>query len=110
VEIGSGVSNEVSFDIGPCQIQLNFDSGEYCTGSAWNLNVISNFGGAMMHLSGTANGEPWEITSWGRTGPDGSFSQTGTFVPGSEGAHTMRVRIGAAHSNIFSFRVSRCGP
>jgi len=110
VEVGGKVSNQVSFSVARCQIQLMLNSNEYCSGAPWNLRVGSDFPNAWMNLSGTTNGMFWEIANWRRTGPDGSFAEAGTFVPGSEGSHTMRVLIGAAQSNVFSFRVSRCGP
>jgi N-acetylneuraminic acid mutarotase len=110
VDIGGSISNTVSFQVSRCQIQFTLNSNDYCTGDSWNLRVESDFPNAWMNLSGSANNEPWEIPNWRRTGTDGTFVETGTFVPGSEGSHTMRVRVGAAQSNLFPFRVSRCGP
>lgn len=110
VEVGGKVSNSVPFRVTRCQIQLTLNSNEYCTGAPWNLKITSDFPNAWMNLSGTTNNGPWELVNWRRTGTDGAFSEAGTFVPGSEGSHTMRVGIGAAQSNLFSFRVSRCGP
>jgi hypothetical protein len=90
-------------------MQLALNASEYCTGASWNLNVDSSFPNAWLKLSGTTNNEPWEITNWLTTGVDGKLTEVGTFVPGSEGAHSLRVRMGPAQSNLFSFRVSRCG-
>jgi hypothetical protein len=110
VDIGGIYSNPVSFEVSPCQIQLALDSSEYCTGALWTLHVDSDFPGAFINLSGTTNGKPWEIANWLTTGDDGKRTVYGAFVEGNEGAHSLRVRIGAAQSNLFSFRVSRCGP
>jgi hypothetical protein len=108
VEIDGRVSNEVSFSVTRCEIQLTLEATEYCTGDSWNLKITSDFSNAGMNLSGSTNNVAWEVANWRRTGSDGAFSEVGTFVSGSEGSHTLRVRIGAAQSNLFSFKVSRC--
>jgi galactose oxidase-like protein/Kelch motif protein len=110
VDVGGKVSNKVSLTVARCQIQLTLNLSDYCTGAPWNLKVMSDFPNARINLSGTTNNEPWEIVDWGRTGPDGNFAQTGTFAPGSEGVHTLRVRIGTVQSALLPLRVSRCGP
>jgi hypothetical protein len=110
VDVGGKLSNTISFQVSRCQVRFALNASEYCTGDSWSVKIDSDFPNAWMNLSGTSNTEPWEIPNWRRTGADGSFSEAGTLVPGSEGSHTMRVRIGAAQSNLFPFRVSRCGP
>jgi Kelch motif protein len=109
VDIGGRFSNAVSFDVSHCPIQIALNSSEYCTGASWTLKLDSDFPNAWMSLSGTSNNEPWEIANWRATGVDGKLTEAGTFLPGSEGAHSLRARIGAAQSDLFSFRVSRCG-
>jgi hypothetical protein len=108
VDIDGRVSNAVSFSVTRCEIQLTLEETEYCTGDSWNLKITSDFSNALINLSGSTNNVAWEVANWRRTESDGTFSEVGTFASGSEGSHRLRVRIGPAQSNLFSFKVSRC--
>jgi uncharacterized delta-60 repeat protein len=92
------------------EVRLSLNSTRYCTGDTWDLRVASRAPNDWIDLSGTSGGAAWQIQAWRRTGSDGSLTATGTFVPGTEGAHTLRVRVGDWMSNIVSFTVSTCGP
>ena len=86
---------------------LTLNSTRYCIGDSWNLRV-SSWPNSLIQLSGTSNGNPWEVPDWGKTDTNGTFSETGTFVAGAEGNHSVRVDVGGRVSNAVSFDVSRC--
>jgi hypothetical protein len=107
---GEMVSSEVSLAIVKCELRISLDASQYCTGDSWTLKVSGNVPHAWLDLTGSTGGEPWNVPQWQQTGSDGSLTQVGVFVPGSDGSHTLSVRIGDLLSNTVSFTVSRCGP
>ncbi len=78
---------------------------DFHVGDSWTFHVMSAMPSANVKLLGISNGTPWTIESWGRTASDGSFTATGSFMPGSEGLHDLRVIVGGAQSNQVRFRV-----
>jgi hypothetical protein len=65
---------------------------------------------AAVRLLGSSNGASWEIDRWASTDHTGSFSTSGTFADGTEGAHTLRVEIGGLPSNTFHLSILNCKP
>ena len=109
---GGKTSSSISVTIENCSVHLdltNSKSGnpqtDFYIGDSWTAHVTGSMPGANVKLLGISNGTPWTIESWGRTGSDGSFTATGTFPPGSDGNHALRVVLGAAQSNEVRFRV-----
>jgi hypothetical protein len=109
---GGKTSSSISVTIENCSVHLdltNSKSGnpqtDFYIGDSWTAHVTGSMPGANVKLLGISNGTPWTIESWGRTGSDGSFTTTGTFPPGSDGNHALRVVLGAAQSNEVRFRV-----
>jgi len=109
---GGKTSNTVSVAVESCSVHLDLMNSKFPTihtdfyvGDSWTVHVVSSLPGANVKLLGTSNGTPWTIESWGRTASDGSFTATGTFLPGSDGIHALRVIVGSAQSNQVHFRV-----
>jgi photosystem II stability/assembly factor-like uncharacterized protein len=91
------------------QIPVLSLQSEYCARSPWTLAVSNGPPNTPIRLTGTGNGQPWEIPQWGTTDANGNFSQDGTFNKQVLGSWTEIVEVGGAHSNGISFVVSDCG-
>ena len=72
------------------------------------MGVENALSDTSIDLIGISNGASWEVPAWRRTTNTGNFFEAGTFGPGTEGEHTVRVRIGDTLSNTVSFTVSHC--
>jgi hypothetical protein len=81
---------------------------EYCATSEWTLTVSNGPPNTIISLTGTGNGQPWEIPGWGTTDANGNFSLAGTFTEQVRGSWTEMVDVGGTHSNVISFVVSDC--
>jgi hypothetical protein len=82
--------------------------GQYCIGGSWKLNVGNGTTNASIRLSGTSNGQFWEVRDWRKTNRDGNWIEFGGFAAGAEGNHFLRVDINGVLSNDLSFVVSNC--
>jgi photosystem II stability/assembly factor-like uncharacterized protein len=87
---------------------LSLNSAQYCIGNSWTLRVSNGVPGTDARLVGISNGNSWEIPFWRRTDLDGSFSESGIFLQGTAGTHTLTVEIDGFRSNTVSFVVSQC--
>jgi hypothetical protein len=89
---------------------LTLDSTKYCVGASWRLRVMNGDLQYPIRLLGVSNGEPWEISNWGKPDSNGSFSVGGTFGGGTEGSHSLSVEIAGRLSDPIWFLVSHCNP
>lgn len=87
-----------------------FLESEYCVKAPWKLRVGNSAPDSPVRLLGTSNGQSWEISEWGKTDANGSFSAEGIFPEGTEGNYSLRVEIGGVVSNLVSFVISNCKP
>jgi hypothetical protein len=101
---GGKTSSSISVTIENCSVHLELNSS-FHVGDSWTARVTGGMPGANVRGLGISNGTPWTIESWGRTATDGSFTATGTFPPGSDGDHALRVIVGTAQSNEVRFKV-----
>ena len=86
---------------------LSVDS-QNCIGRSWQLKVGNAVPNVSIRLSGTSNGQSWELQDWRTTDRKGSWVEVGTFPPGAEGSHYLRVSTNGVPSNVMSFVVSNC--
>jgi hypothetical protein len=107
---GDTSSNKVPFKVSQCRIRLVLDSSAYCSGGLWNMRVEGGMPGASLSLAGISNGESWQFAEFGQVQDNGVFSTSGTFGPGSEGEHSLRILAGSERSNLFRLTISRCEP
>ena len=101
---GGKVSNTVSVGIDTCPVQLELNSN-FHVGDPWTARVTGAMPGANVALLGIWGTAPWTMESWGRTDNDGTFITTGTFPPGTEDNHALRVVVGTAQSKVVRFSV-----
>jgi hypothetical protein len=87
---------------------LSLNSAQYCIGNSWTLKVSNGVPDTDARLLGISNGKSWEIPLWRRTDLDGSFSESGTFLQGTAGSHTLIVELDGFRSNTVVFVVSPC--
>ena len=109
---GGKKSNSIPVRVETCSVHLdlfnqkfNQPESSFYVGDSWSIRVTSSNDGDDVTLLGSSNGAPWMIESWGRTGSDGSFTTGGSFPPGSQGDHALRVVVGSHQSNLVRFRV-----
>jgi Galactose oxidase, central domain len=97
-------SNTVSTRVLLCRVAVTVDS-QFHVGNPWSVRMTGGPPNTSVSLFGTSDGGSWTNPDWGRTGADGALVMTGTFPPGVEGEHTLRVRIGDESSNTLHFSV-----
>jgi hypothetical protein len=122
--LGSGVQNTVYLGtvnglfrlvdsttktpLSPGVPQLTMYATGTCIGTPWTLRVTGATSNRTVRLLGTQNKYSWEVTEWGQTGPNGSFTETGSFPPGSEDNYVLQVIVDGVASNTVSFAVTAC--
>ena len=84
---------------------LFLDAPRLCVGSPWSVTLSRSLPDAPTYLYGTSDGDPWGA-DWFRTDATGRTSESGVF--GSEGVHTLRVRVDGVLSNSITFEIARC--
>jgi len=102
--------NHIVRAIAPPRPTLTLNATEYCLGTGWTMGVENALSDTSIDLIGISNGTSWEVPSWRRTTNTRNFFDAGTFGPGTEGEHAIRVRIANMLSNTVSFTVSGCAP
>jgi trimeric autotransporter adhesin len=102
--------NHIVRMIAPPGPTLTLNSTKYCQGNEWNIGVQNALSDTPIDLIGISSGTSWDLPAWRRTANAGNFFEAGTFGPGTEGEHTIRLRIGNMLSNAVSFTVSTCAP
>jgi len=80
----------------------------YCTGTRWDLEVRNALPNASIELSGISNDHSWVVPNWRTSDSSGILIEGGTFSPGAEGTHLLRVQVGGVASNSLSFVVANC--
>jgi hypothetical protein len=88
---------------------LSMDS-TLCIGSAWKLTLTHSAPDSPIRLSGTSNGQPWEVQPWRQTDSNGNMTEEGIFTEGAQGTHTLRLEVGGFWSNTVEFAVRTCSP
>jgi Tol biopolymer transport system component len=95
----------------PGQPVISLDFAQYCTGDSWKLKLSNGVPNTSTRLSGSSNGQSWEITDWRKTDAAGSLSEGGTFPAAAVGSHTVKLDIGGnVSTNTISFYVFDCRP
>jgi uncharacterized repeat protein (TIGR01451 family) len=89
---------------------LSMNATTYCVGAEWRLGVTNAVPNASIRLTGTTNGQPWEMSEWGTSDANGRFNQTGTYTEGSQGTYTLAVVVAGNTSNSVSVVISDCRP
>ena len=93
----------------PGQPVISLDFAQYCIGDSWKLKLSNGVPNTSTRLSGSSNGQSWEITDWRKTDAAGSLSEGGTFPAEAVGSHTLKLDIGGNMStNTISFNVFDC--
>jgi hypothetical protein len=89
---------------------FSLDKTAYCVNNSWSLGVTHALPNASVRLVGTRNGESWAISDWTTTNANGSVTQAGTYVEGSQGNYTLGVEIDGKASNTVAVVISSCAP
>jgi Tol biopolymer transport system component len=92
----------------PGQPVISLDFAQYCIGDSWTLKLSNGVPNTSTRLSGSSNGQSWEITDWRKTDAAGNLSEGGTFPAEAVGSHTLMLDIAGTVSNSISFVVSGC--
>jgi Tol biopolymer transport system component len=93
----------------PGQPVISLDFAQYCIGDSWKLKLSNGLPNTSTRLSGSSNGQSWEITDWRKTDAGGNLSGEGTFTAEAVGSHTVKLDIGGnVSTNTISFHVLDC--